>query len=227
MRAGALGLVLAAAGTVVCSSFAVRPPAWRVADNHRAVQITLHARDLGKGWSTVAPPKNIDLGELASSSLTSACSGPVPATKAAVDLEVTGASLASFSGTGTALTSIVMLFKTSTVARMQMPAGNAGALKRCIRSELQQGVGRGAKVSISSVTRRPIDTGSPHSYAFRVAGNLGVAGISRPFLLDMVLQNDGRGLAETAYFSLGTHPDEAVEKRLARLLESRLARYAS
>jgi hypothetical protein len=227
MRAAALGLVLAAAGAVVCSSFAAKPPAWRVADNRRAVQITLRARDLGPGWTTVAAPKNIDLGDLAGSALTSQCSGPVPATKAAVDLEVTGASLASFSGTGGALTSLVMLFKTPTVARMQMPAGRADALKGCIRSELQQGVGKGATVSISSVTRRSLATGSPHSYAFRVAGKLGLAGTSQPFLLDMVLQNDGRGLAETAYFSIGTQPDGAVEKRLARLLETRLARYAS
>ena len=116
-------LVLAAAGLGVGSALGAQP-AWRVADTHRAVQIGLSAKDAGAGWSDASAKRSpfaIDLGTVASSALTVECSGPVPATKAAVDLEVTGASESALGGTGRTIASIVMMFKTSTIARMQMP----------------------------------------------------------------------------------------------------------
>ena len=230
MRAGALVLVLATAGLAVGSALGAQP-AWRIADTHRAVQIGLSARDAGAGWSDGSPKRSpfaIDLGTVASSALTVGCSGPVPATKAAVDLDITGASESAFAGAGRTIASIVMLFKTSTIARMQMPgAADVRGFLTCFSSELQKGFGTAAKIKLTSLTRRHVVTGSPGSVAIRLTGKITVVGAAEPMFLDLVLQQESRGMVETAYFGILDPPSSPLESHLSRLLEKRLARYAA
>jgi hypothetical protein len=223
-------LVLAAAGLAVGSALGAEP-AWRVADTHRAVQIGMSAKDAGAGWGDISAKRSpfaIDLGTVARSALTVECSGPVPATKAAVDLEVTGASESALGRTGRTIASIVMMFKTSTVARMQMPDASAvrGFLP-CFSSELQKGFGTAAKIKLTSLVRRPVVTGSPGSVAIRLSGKLTVAGTTEPVFVDLVLQQESRGVVETAYVGILDPPSSPLESRLSRLLEKRLARYGA
>jgi hypothetical protein len=206
-------LVLAAAGLAVGSALGAEP-AWRVADTHRAVQIGMSAKDAGAGWGDISAKRSpfaIDLGTVARSALTVECSGPVPATKAAVDLEVTGASESALGGTGRTIASIVMMFKTSTVARMQMPDASAvrGFLP-CFSSELQKGFGTAAKIKLTSLVRRHVVTGSPGSIAIRLSGTLTVAGATEPVFVDLVLQQESRGVVETAYFGILDPPSSAA-----------------
>ena len=223
-------LVLAAAGLAVGFARGAQP-AWRIADLHRAVRIGLSAKDVGAGWcegSAKRSPFAIDLGTVASSALTIECSGPVPATKAAVDLEVTGASESAFAGTSRTIASVVMLYKTSTIARLQMPdAAAVRGFLPCFSSELEKGFGTAAKIKLTSLARRHFVTGSPDSIAVRLTGKITVAGTGEPIFIDLVLQQESRGMVETAYFGILDPPSSPLESRLSRLLEKRLARYAA
>jgi hypothetical protein len=230
VSAGALVLVVATAGLAVGAALGSQP-AWRVADTHRAVEIGLSAQDAGAAWaegSAKRSPFPIDLGTVASSALTVECSGPVPATKAAVDLDVTGASESVFGGSGRTIASIVMLFKTSTIARMQMPdAADVRGFLPCFSSELQKGFGTAAKINFSSLARRHVVTGAPGSVAIRLTGKITVAGTTEPIFVDLVLQQESRGMVETAFVGILDPPSSPLESRLSRLLEKRLARYAA
>ena len=223
--------VLAVAGLVAGSALGAQP-AWRIADSHRAVQIGLSAKDAGAGWGEGSPKRSpfaIDLGTVASSALTVECSGPVPATRAAVDLDITGASESLFFAVGgRTLASIVMLFKTSTMARMQMPdAAPVRGFLPCLAGELQKGFGTAAKIKLSSLAGRHVATGSPRSVGLRLTGKITVAGTTEPVILDLILQQESRGMVETAYFGIVEPPSSSLESRLSQLLERRLARYAA
>ena len=69
-------------------------------------------------------------------------------------------------------------------------------------------------------------TGSPSSFAARIAGKLSVAGASERLYVDLVMQQDGRGMVETVYFGITAPPSSPLEARLAAISASRLARYA-
>ena len=70
-------------------------------------------------------------------------------------------------------------------------------------------------------------TGSPGSVAIRLSGKMTVAGATEPIFVDLVLQQESRGMVETAYFGILDPPSSPLESRLSRLLEKRLARYAA
>ncbi len=230
MRAATLLVALAVASATAGLALAAQPR-WRVADAHRALRIGLSLRDVGSPWREAGArrsPFGIDLGAVLSSSLTAGCAGPVPPTKAATDLEVTGGSESTFANTTGTIFSLTMLFKTPTLAHMQMPVtGTAAPLARCLTSELERGLAGHARVTVLGVERRSLDTGSPESYAYRVAARLKFASLSERFYLDVVTQRDGRGIVETAYSAIAAPPTGPLEGRLARISARRLARYAA
>jgi hypothetical protein len=236
--AGALVLVLAAAGVVAGAALAAEP-AWRIADEHRALEIGLRVTDVGGPWtdaSSAGSPVKIDLGSVISTGLTGECAGPVPATKASVDIDVTGASQSTFAGPGE-IVSIAALFKTSTVARMQMTGADLKPLGPCFVSELQKGLGTGSRVTLVGFAGRRLATGSPVSLAgrltLRVTTKRPASALKRPtstssslFYVDLVVEQGGRGLVETGYFGYAP-PPTTLESRLAHISARRLSQYAA
>jgi hypothetical protein len=221
-------LVLVAAGLAAGAALGTQP-AWRIADGHRALEIGLTGQDLGPGWQdniAKGSPEKIDFG-VVSQSLTAECSGPVPATKASIDLDLTGASESSFIGQNV-LVSLVMLFKTGTMARMQMPVGgDIKGLGPCIASELGKGMGAGSNVTVLGSERLHVATGAERSLAMRIRARTKLGGLSRILVIDLVLQQGGRGLVETVLLGVGSAPSTALESRLAHLSARRLSTYAA
>ncbi len=66
----------------------------------------------------------------------------------------------------------------------------------------KKGFGTAAKIELTSLVRRHVVTGSPGSVAIRLSGKLTVAGATEPIFVDLVLQQESRGVVETAYFGI-------------------------
>ena len=137
-------LCLVAAG-IAAQAASAAEPSWRRADNARALRIGLTAKDAGPGWHEVGSkrsPSTVDLGSIMSSAPATACLGQDTPTKAEADLIITGGSISTLGRSLDTLTSFVMLFKTSTLAREQMPNPAAvGGVKSCVASELKADLG--------------------------------------------------------------------------------------
>ena len=154
-------LCLVAAG-IVAQAASAAEPSWRRADNARALRIGLTAKDAGPGWHEVGSkrsPSTVDLGSIMSSAPATACLGQDTPTKAEADLIITGGAISTLGRSLDTLTSFVMLFKTSTLAREQMPSPAAvGGVKSCVASELKADLGgslAGAAVSSPAGACRP------------------------------------------------------------------------
>jgi hypothetical protein len=218
-------LCLVAAG-IVAQAASAAEPSWRRADNARALRIGLTAKDAGPGWHEVGSkrsPSTVDLGSIMSSAPATACLGQNTPTKAEADLIITGGSISTLGRSLDTLTSFVMLFKTSTLAREQMPSPAAvGAVKSCVASQLKADLGGTLAGAAVSVTRRRLQTGSPLSQAYRIEARLPVGSL----YVDLVMQSDGRGIVETLFLSLAVPPAASLERHVTGISARRLARYA-
>jgi hypothetical protein len=219
-------LCLVAAG-IAAQAASAAEPSWRRADNARALRIGLTAKDAGPGWHQVGSkrsPATVDMGSLMSSAPVTTCLGQEAPTKAEADLIITGGSMSTLSRSLDSLTSFVMLFKTSTIARRQLPSPAAvGGVKSCVAGALKADLGGTLAGAAVSVTRRRLQTGSPLSRAYRIEARLPVG----PLYVDLVLQEDGRGVVETLFLSLAVPPADSLERHVTGISARRLARYAA
>jgi hypothetical protein len=219
-------LCLVAAG-IVAQAASAAEPSWRRADNARALRIGLTAKDAGPGWHEVGSkrsPSTVDLGLIMSSAPATACLGQDTPTKAEADLIITGGSISTLGRSLNTLTSFVMLFKTPTIARRQMPGpAAAGGMRSCVASELRASLGGALAGAAVSVSRRGLRTGSPLSQAYRIEARLPVGRL----YVDLVMQEDGRGIVETLFLSLAVPPAASFERRVTGISARRLARFAA
>ena len=224
MRPASLLLGLAAAG-IVAGAVLAAEPAFRKADEKRALEIGLRLTDVGKGWSeggSKPSPYTIDTGSTLASVASSQCIGPPSVTKTEADMLVTGSSISMFSKLPESVVSIVLLFRNAGYADQQIDFPPS-ELRTCIASELKQ-AGAGPALKVVSVRRYSLATGPPLSTAFRITVKF-VPGELVYF--DLIAQVSGRGLVETAYLAPGSPPPKALELRLGRISNARLARYAA
>ena len=218
-------LCLLAAG-IAAQAASAAEPSWRRADNARALRIGLSAQDAGPGWRRAGSkrsPSTVDMGSIMSSAPVTACLGQDTPTKAETDLIITGGSISTLSRSLDTLTSFVMLFKTPTLARRQMPSPAAAAgVRSCVASELRAGLGGTLAGTAVTVTRRRLQTGSPLSQAYRIEARLPLGRL----YVDLVMQEDGRGIVETLFLSLAVPPADSFERHVTGISARRLARYA-
>jgi hypothetical protein len=219
-------LVLAVAALAAQAASAAEP-GWRRADNERALAIGLTVADAGPGWHEAAPrrsPYTVDAGSIMGSSPGVGCLGQDAPTRAETDLVVSGASMSTLARAPDTLTSFVLLYKTPALARAQLPGPAAAAgLRRCVAGELSQSVGGmlgGGAVSVAPLALR---TGPPLAASYRLVARLPTG----PLYVDLVLQQDGRGVVETIVLSAAAPPPAALERRVTGIAAARLARYAA
>jgi hypothetical protein len=200
---------------------------FRDADRQRALEIGLRLADLGKGWSESAgkSPRTVDAGTLVGQSVTAECGADSATAKTETNLIVTGGSMSSFArpGGSPSLVSLVMLFKTPYLARREAAAAHDLAkLRPCLESQLEKALG-GVKPASLRITPLPIKAPSLDA-GYRIVTRLG--GTSTRIYLDLLVDQGGRGLVETALLSLATPAPTGVEQRAAAVVARRLARYA-
>jgi hypothetical protein len=213
---------------LAASACAVAHGDFRKADRQRALEIGLRLADLGPGWAESGrkSPHTVDTGTLVGQSVTAECGSDSATTKTETNLIVTGGSMSSFTrpGGSPSLVSLVMLFKTSYLARREAGAvHDLAKLRPCIESQLQKALGG---VKPASIALTPLRIQAPSlAAAYRIVTRLG--GTSTRIYLDLLIEQDGRGLVETALLSLATPPRADVEQRAAAVSSQRLARYAA
>jgi hypothetical protein len=214
-------LALAAA---VCSVAAAN---FRQADRRRALEIGLRLADLGEGWAAIGgkSPRLVDAGTLVGQSVTAQCGSDNATAKTETNLIVTGGSMSSFKrqGGSPSLVSLVMIFKTSFLARREAAAAHDLAkLRRCISSQLTKALG----VKPATLTFAPLQVRAASlAAAYRIVARLG--GASASIYLDLLVEQHDRGLVETVLLSVATPPPGAVEQRAAAVSAQRLTRYAA
>ncbi len=222
-------MLLVLAGALVAEAAAASSPS-RTGDRRIALEIGLTAKDMGAGWSETSSgrsPYTIDTGAALGSGLTSECGGSAT-TKTETDLVVTAGAISSFAGHGGTAVSIVMMWKTPSLAAKQVAAsGDVRGLKPCLASELSKAFAPlGQKTTLVGLAERPFKTPDQVSDSIRIAANLHSRGHSTTAYLDLVFQQDGRGLVESVYLSFGAPTASALEHRLAAISSRRLLRYA-
>ncbi len=218
------------AAVLASAALAVAADPSRQADKNRALHIGLALRDIGAGWTEASgkrSPYSIDTGSAVGSSLTAACEGSAT-TKTETDIVVTAGALSAFAHSGGTLVSIVMIWKTPLLAQEQVAdLGDVAALKACIASELSKSFAAdGFKTTLVGLKERPFTTPDQQSDSLRIAARLRSGATSRLVYLDLVCQQDGRGLVESVYLSFGGPTDGALEHRIAAISSTRLLRYA-
>ena len=225
MAARRLLLALTVAALAAQAASAAEP-GWRRADNERALAIGLTAADAGPGWGEAGPtrsPYTVDMGSIMASAPGAGCLGQDAPTRAETDLVVSGASMSALARPPETLTSFVLVFKTPTLAREQMPAaGTASGLRRCVTGELKTGLGGLLGNGAVSVAPLGLATGSPLQASYRIELRLPTG----PLYIDLVLQEGGRGIVETLVLSAAALPPPAgLERRVTGIAAARLARY--
>jgi hypothetical protein len=224
-RSGRTLAVVIALAAAVCTTAAAD---FRQADRQRALEIGLRLADVGPGWSESGgkSPRVVDAGTLVGQSVTAECGSDRATAKTETNLIVTGGSMSSFTRSGgiPSLVSLVMLFKTSFLARREAEAGNDLAkLRPCLSSQLRKAF---SGVKLASLKIAPLGLKAP-----TLAGSYRV--IARPsgsparIYVDLLVQQDGRGLVETVLLSFDAVPPKDVELRAAAVSARRLARYAA
>lgn len=201
----------------------------RAGDQRIALQIGLTAKDMGTGWAEASSrrsPSTIDTGAALSSGLTADCGGSAT-TKTETDLVVTAGAISTFVHPGGTAVSLVMIWKTPSLAAEQVAAaGDVRALKPCLASELAKGFASLGKTTLVGLSERPFASRDQAADSLRIAVRLRSATHSTTAFLDLVFQQDGRGLVESVYLSFGKPTAGALEHRLAAISNRRLVRYA-
>jgi hypothetical protein len=184
---------------------------------------------VGDDWKAVSgrSPSTIDAGSALSADASAQCVGPAAVAKTETDMLVTGAAISQFSKESDTIVSIVLLFRSAGYALRQL-AFPVSELRTCLASELKKAA-RGLPISVGSVLRYPLETGSPHSTAVRATVAVGTPPAQVFVYFDLVAQVDGRGMVETVFLSddNNTPPSKTLERRLAHISNARLARYAA
>ncbi len=186
---------------------------------------------MGAGWTEASSrrsPYSIDTGAALSSGLTSECGGSAT-TRTETDLVVTAGAISSFARLGGTAVSIVMMWKTPSLAAAQVAAvGDVRSLKPCLASELRKAFEPlGQKTTLVALGEHPFATHDQVSDSVRIAARLTSPGHSTTAFLDLVFQQDGRGLVETVYVSFGAPAATVLEHRLAAISSRRLIQYAN
>jgi hypothetical protein len=222
--------VLAALGGAVVAEGAAAAGPTRAGDRRIALEIGLTAKDVGAGWSEATAsrsPYSIDTGSALSSGLTATCGGSATS-KTETDLVVTAGAISSFAHPGGTAVSIMMMWKTPSLAAEQVAAvADVRGLRPCIASELAKAFKpAGYKTTLVGLRELPFATGDQVSDSLHIAAELRATGRSARVYLDLIFQQDGRGLVETVYVSFGAPAAGGLEHRLAAISSRRLIRFA-
>ena len=179
------------------------------ADQARARAVMLRAADLGPGWKSVPVNENVQ------------CRAFHPDES---DLIETGEANRIFDAGGARVGSSATVFKTRAQAAASWKRTVKPAALNCALEGLRESLPVGATVRVRTLSRFSFPRVAPRTAGLRLVARVGDVLQGTNVHMDVVVLGRARTLAALLVVSVGAPVPPAVERRLAGLMASRMAR---